>query len=42
MVKCSHDMHSERIGSEPVDIKFRKAEPERRSKPMQKWLFLLS
>lgn len=42
MVKCLHNVHSERIGSEPVGVKFRKAEPERRFEPMQKWLFLLS
>ena len=42
MVKCLHKVHSERIRSEPADVKFRKVEPERRFEPMQKWLFLLS
>lgn len=34
MVKRLHKVHGERIGSEPVDDKFRKGEPERMFKPM--------
>lgn len=34
MVKCLQKAHSERMGSEPEDVKFRKAGPERRSERM--------